>query len=75
LPNGSSANGQILTTGTPGFYTLNLTTVTGCPGPTITYLLTEFPKPNANFITAQLSACTHTIGFINTSNITSGSIT
>lgn len=74
LPNGSSANGQILTTGAPGFYTLNLTTVTGCPGPTITYLLAEFPKPNANFITAQLSACSHTIGFINTSNISSGNM-
>jgi gliding motility-associated-like protein len=74
LPNGSSANGQVLTTGLPGFYTLNLTTVTGCPGPTITYLLLDSPKPNANFITAQLSACTHTIGFINTSNITSGNI-
>ncbi len=75
LPGGASATGQILTTGTPGFYTLNLTTVTGCPGPTITYLLTDFPKPNANFISLQPSACTHTIGFINTSNITSGSIT
>jgi gliding motility-associated-like protein len=75
LPNGTPATGQLLTTGTPGFYTLNLTTVTGCPGPTITYLLTEFPKPNANFISVQPSACTHTIGFINTSNITSGSIT
>lgn len=74
LPNGSSANGQVLTTGTPGFYTLNLTTVTGCPGPTITYLLNEFPKPNSNFITAQLSACSHTIGFINTSNISSGNM-
>lgn len=74
LPNASTATGQILTTGIAGFYTLNLTTVTGCPGPTITYLLTEFPKPNANFISAQPSACTHTIGFINTSNITSGSI-
>lgn len=75
LPGGTSATGQILTTGLPGFYTLNLTTVTGCPGPTITYLLNEFPKPNANFISVQPSACTHTIGFINTSNITSGSIT
>lgn len=74
LPNGASANGQLLTTGMPGFYTLNLTTVTGCPGPTITYTLLDFPKPNANFITTQLSACTHTIGFINTSSISSGNI-
>lgn len=74
LPNGTSASGQIITTGLIGAYTLNLTTVTGCPGPTLTYMLIGFPKPNANFITAQLSACTHTIGFINTSNITSGNI-
>jgi gliding motility-associated-like protein len=75
LPNGSPATGQMLTTGLSGSYTLNLTTVTGCPGPTLTYLLTESPKPNANFIAVQPSACTHTIGFINTSNINSGSIT
>lgn len=75
LPNGSILNGQSITTGVTGTYTLNLTTVTGCPGPTMTYNLLSSPKPVANFITTQLSACTHTIGFINTSNITSGNIT
>jgi hypothetical protein len=75
LPNGNPSTGQVLTTGLPGSYTLNLTTVTGCPGPTITYWLTQSPTPNANFITIQPSACTHTIGFINTSNVTSGNIT
>ena len=74
LPNNTTSNNQNLTTALPGFYTLNLTTVTGCPGPTITYILNAFPKPNANFIPTQLSACTHTIGFINTSNVSSGNI-
>lgn len=74
LPNATTTTGQTITTGLPGLYILNLTTVTGCPGPTLTYMLNAFPKPIANFITNQTSACTHTISYINTSNITSGSI-
>ncbi len=75
LPDGSALTGQTINTGLPGFYTLNLTTVTGCPGPTLTYMLAGNPKPNAAFVPAQLSACSHTIGFINTSSISSGNIT
>jgi gliding motility-associated-like protein len=75
LPNGTSASGQILTTGLAGAYTLNLTTVTGCPGPTLSYFLIESPKPNAYFAPNQLTACTQTVSFINLSTVTSGNIT
>lgn len=74
LPNGNNVTGQNITTGLSGIYTLNLITMTGCPGPVLTYSLTEFPKPVANYITNQTSACSHTVGFINTSSITSGNI-
>ncbi len=75
LPNNTTTTGQTLTTGLAGVYTLNLTTMTGCPGPTLTYTLISFPKPNASFTPNQTSACSHTIAFTNTSNISSGSIT
>ncbi len=75
LPDNSVQNGQILTTGMPGVYTLNLITFTGCPGPTLTYTLTDFPKPTALFTPNQSSACSHTISFTNNSNVSSGSIT
>lgn len=58
LPNGNLATGQVLAAGMGGVYTLNLTTVTGCPGPTMTYSLTEFPKPMAEFVPGQLTPCT-----------------
>lgn len=59
-----------------GTYTVGLTITSnfGCTA-SQTQTITIFDKPVANYITTQLSACTHTIGFINTSNITSGSIT
>jgi PKD repeat protein len=75
LPNNNTTTGQTLTTGLAGVYTLNLTTMTGCPGPTLTYTLMSFPKPNASFTPNQTSACSHTVAFTNTSNISSGSIT
>ncbi|MES2514553.1 MAG: PKD domain-containing protein [Bacteroidota bacterium] len=74
LPNGNPANGQLLSATTGGVYTLSLTTVTGCPGPTMTYTLTEFPKPNAIFTVNQLTPCTQTISFNNNSNVVSGNI-
>lgn len=74
LPNGTSASGQTISTNTPGYYTLNLTTVTGCPGPTLTYLLVEYPKPNSNFIPVQVNACSQNVNFINNSNISNGNI-
>lgn len=52
---------------------LTITSNFGCTA-TQTHTITISEKPNANFITTQVSACTHTIGFINTSNISSGSI-
>jgi gliding motility-associated-like protein len=75
LPNNNITTGQILTTSLAGVYTLNLTTMTGCPGPTLTYTLVSFPKPNASFAPNQTSACSQTVSFTNTSNISSGSIT
>ncbi len=59
-----------------GTYTVSLTITSnfGCTA-TQTHTIIISEKPNANFITTQSSACTHTIGFINTSNISTGSIT
>lgn len=74
LPDNSIQNGQIITTGLPGVYTLNMLTFTGCPGPTMTYTLVGFPKPNASFSPNQLSACNHNLSFSNTSNVASGTI-
>lgn len=74
LPNNSTQNGQVLTTGMPGVYTLNMLTFTGCPGPTMTYTLVDFPKPNAAFTISQASACSHALSFTNTSTISSGNI-
>ena len=61
---------------TAGTYTVSLTITSnfGCSATQIQTIIIS-NKPNANFIAVQPSACTHTIGFINTSNITSGSIT
>ncbi|MES2133745.1 MAG: PKD domain-containing protein [Bacteroidota bacterium] len=75
LPDNSVQTTQVLTTGMPGVYTLNLVTFTGCPGPTLTYTLTDFPKPNAVFVQNQLSACSHTLNFTNNSTVSSGNIT
>lgn len=74
LPNNTSASGQTITTGLEGVYILNLTTVTGCPGPTLTYTLVSFPKPNVLFSPTQTSACSPTVAFTNNSNITNGTI-
>lgn len=74
LPNNTTATGQTITTGLPGQYILNLTTVTGCPGPTLTYTLVSFPSPNAAFNQIVNSTCSQTVSFNNSSNISSGSI-
>lgn len=74
LPDGSALTGQTITTGIPGYYTLNLVTVTGCPGPTINYNLTDYPKPVASFVAGQLTPCAHDLTFTNNSTISSGSI-
>ncbi len=74
LPDNSVQNGQVITTGMPGIYTLNMVTFTGCPGPAMTYTLVDFPKPNAAFSPNQLSACSHSIYFTNTSSVSSGTI-
>ncbi|MBS1634870.1 MAG: PKD domain-containing protein [Bacteroidetes bacterium] len=73
-PNNTSYTGQTITTGTPGTYTVNMVTVTGCPGPTLTYNLVEYPKPVADFTSAQATPCTPLISFTNNSSVTSGSI-
>lgn len=74
LPDGSTMTGQNITTAMPGNYTLNLTMVTGCPGPTINYTLTDYPKPVANFTANQLTPCTPNFTFTNNSTISSGFI-
>ncbi len=74
LPDNSVQSTQVLTTGLPGVYTLNLITFTGCPGPALTYTLTDFPKPNAAFVPNQLSACSHSLTFTNNSTVNSGNI-
>lgn len=60
----------------PGIYTVSLTITSnfGCTAiQTQTIAISD--KPVANYLTTQSSACTHTIGFINTSSISNGSIT
>lgn len=74
LPDNTVQTGQIITTGLTGVYTLNLITVTGCPGPTLTYTLTSVPKPIANFTTIQSSVCSPSISFVNTSTNPGGNI-
>ncbi|MES2761526.1 MAG: PKD domain-containing protein [Bacteroidota bacterium] len=74
LPNGNPANGQVLTATNGGVYTLSLTTVTGCPGPTMTYTLAELPNPIVVFTTANVCDGLP-VNFINNSTIISGSIT
>lgn len=73
-PNGAPYTGQTITTGVPGIYQVNLTTVTGCPGPTLTYSLTAYPKPNADFIMSQPNSCAGAVSFADNSSIASGSI-
>jgi gliding motility-associated-like protein len=75
LPNNATITGQTITTGMAGEYILNLTTVTGCPGPTLTYTLISFPKPNAVFNPVMLSTCSQTVAFNNSSSVSSGVIT
>ncbi|MES2565224.1 MAG: PKD domain-containing protein [Bacteroidota bacterium] len=75
---GSIGSGQNVshTYANSGIYTVSLTITSnfGCSSSqTQTIVISE--KPNANFITNQASACTHTIGFINTSNVSAGSVT
>ncbi len=74
LPDGSAMTGQNITTGMAGNYVLNLTMVTGCPGPTINYSLSAFPKPVAAFTASQLTPCTSNISFTNSSTVSSGYI-
>lgn len=59
----------------PGTFTvsLNITSNFGCVA-SQTQAITISEKPHANFIVTQVSACIHTIGFINTSNIATGNI-
>ncbi len=75
LPNSNSATGQTITTGLEGIYTLNLTTITGCPGPTLTYTLISFPKPVVLFTPSQTSTCSQPVSFNNNSTVSVGSIT
>ena len=74
---GSISNSQnpIHTYLTPGTFTvsLSITSNFGCTASQF-QTITISQKPSANFIITQSSACTHTIGFINTSNIPSGNI-
>jgi gliding motility-associated-like protein len=74
LPNGTFQLGQTINTGLAGVYTLNMTTMTGCPGPTLTYTLIEYPKPNSNFTPTQITACSPNFTFTNTSTISVGYI-
>lgn len=73
-PNNTTYTGQTITTGLPGIYTVSLTTVTGCPGPTLTYSLTAYPKPLANFTINQANPCATSVLFTDNSSVASGSI-
>ena len=74
-PNNSTFTGQTITTGLAGNYVVNLTTVTGCAGPSLNYTLVDYPKPNAGFTVNQISTCNPAVAFVNTSNGGGGTIT
>lgn len=73
-PGNTTYSGQQVTVGVGGTYTVQMTTMTGCPGPTLTYNLTAYPLPNPNFTINQLSMCSGQTTFNNTSTISSGNI-
>ncbi len=74
LPDLTTQTGQIITTSLPGVYVLTMTTITGCPGPTLTYTLIEFPKPTTSFIFTQPTPCSSNFSFTNLTSIPFGSI-
>lgn len=59
---------QIITTCLPGQYTVQSTSVTGCPNPTLWYTLSLYPDPIAA-ITAAPIPCTLTVNFTDVSTI------
>lgn len=74
LPNNTTQTTQTITTGIAGSYVLNMTTMTGCPGPTLNYLLVDYPKPVTNFTFNQANACNPNFSFTNLSQVISGTI-
>ena len=66
--NANGATTQIINTCVPGLYTVQSTSVTGCPNPTLQYVLSLYPDPTAA-ITAAPIPCTLTVNFTDVSTI------
>jgi gliding motility-associated-like protein len=64
---------QVLTTSTPGSYTLNTTSATSCPSPSMFATLTASPAPNPVF-TDTVTPCSGNAVFTDGSTVSSGSI-
>jgi len=65
-----SQNGNCATINTPGNYSVQLTTVTGCSTPVINYNVNNYPAPQANFsLVGGNNACNLTLTFNNNSTI------
>ena len=66
--NANGATTQIINTCLPGLYTVQSTSVTGCPNPTLQYVLSLYPDPSAAIVAAPIP-CTLTVNFTDVSTI------
>jgi gliding motility-associated-like protein len=69
-----TANTQTLSTSTAGSYTLNTTSSTTCPSPSMFYTLTTSPQPVPAFSTSS-PPCSGSVTFTDGSTVPTGSIT
>lgn len=72
-PGITAQTGNCATINAPGTYSVQLTTVTGCNTPLITYSVNNYPTPVASFgVVGGNNACSLTVAFNNTSTYTNG---
>jgi gliding motility-associated-like protein len=62
LWNPGGQNTQIITVSQPGLYSVQSTSITGCPNPTLNYYINQYPDPAAAAI-ANPVPCTLTVNF------------
>lgn len=67
-PGLNNASGQCVSVNTPGVYSVQLTSVTGCSSPLITYTLISSPAPNAVFTASSINGCNAYVSFNNNSS-------
>ncbi len=59
---------QCISVATPGVYSVQMTSITGCSSPLIDYTLTTNPAPTASFSTANNNGCNAFVTFNNNSS-------